>query len=194
MNFQALFDGLLAATALTMAWQFRHRWPALQLACALLGIAATLGALRFSGVLPLPAWHQFFSMLGAGVGLPLLAWAATQPASALAAEACFAWIAAVVAAVLCILVVLVGQWKPWTSVCALAAAIGWMVHGLRRGPKTHAFTGLLLLLTLLAFANKTSVGSLLPGDLLHIGLTLTLLRVVMHMRMPDHVTAAQNSA
>jgi len=189
MNLQALFDGLLAATALTMAWQFRRQRPALHLACALLGIAATLGALRFSGVLPLPAWHQFFSMLGAGVGLPLLAWASTQPGSAMAAQARFAWIAVVIASVLCILVVLVGQWKLWTSVCALAAAIGWIAYGLRRGPRAQALTGLLLLLTLLAFASKTSAGPLQPGDLLHIGLTLTLWRVFRHVRKPDPAPA-----
>ena len=83
--------------------------PAMRLACLLLGSAAVLGTLRFSGVLPLPPLHQFVSMLGAGVGLPLLAIAVVWPHSAVATERRFTWIFAVIAAVICILLVLMVQ-------------------------------------------------------------------------------------
>jgi hypothetical protein len=174
MNLQAFFDGLLAATAFYVAWGPARAAPALRLGCYLLGSAAVLGTLRFSGLLPLPQWHQYFSMLGAGVGLPLLAIAATQPSSAVASQNRFAWIFAIAAAAMCTVLVYVAQIKLWTSVCAIATALAILVHGTMRKKLLWASAGLLMLLTLLAFATKLQVGSLLPGDILHIGLALTL--------------------
>ncbi len=174
MNLQAALDGLLAVFALWLAWQAGPKAPALRLGCVLLGIAAVLGTLRFSGLLPLPAWHQFFSMLGAGAGLPLLAIAMTQPHSAVGRQRRFAWIFAVTAAVVCTLVVMVVQWKLWASVCALAAAMSMLIWGIRHQQGAVTATGLLMLVTLVAFAAKVQVGPLQPGDILHLGLTLVL--------------------
>lgn len=52
MNLQAGFDGLLALAALWVALGPARQRPALRLACLLLGSAAVLGTLRFSGLLP----------------------------------------------------------------------------------------------------------------------------------------------
>jgi hypothetical protein len=175
MNLQALLDGLLAVTAFYVAWQAGRSAPALRLSATLLSEAATLGALRFSGVLPLPPLHQYVSMLGAGVGLPLLALAVTQPTSAVAAQRRFAWIFAVLAAVACTLAMVVAQLKWWTPVCAIAAAVAIVAYGVARKQGAVVATGALLLLTLVAFATRVQAGLLQPGDLLHIGLTLTLL-------------------
>lgn len=177
MNLQALFDGLLAVTAFYVAWQAGRSAPALRLSATLLGVAATLGALRFSGVLPLPPLHQYVSMLGAGVGLPLLALAVTQPASAVAAQRRFAWIFAVFAAVACTLAVVVAQLKWWTPVCAIAAAVAIVAYGVVRKQGTMVAIGALLLLTLVAFATRMQAGPLQQGDLLHIGMAMTLLAV-----------------
>ena len=174
MNLQALFDGLLAVTAFYIACGLTGTRPALRLGCFLLGSAAVLGTLRFSGVLPLPQLHQYFSMLGAGVGLPLLAIAATQPTSAVASQRRFAWIFAVIAAVVCTLLIYVVQFKLWTSICAIAAALALLAHGAMRKELLLATAGLLMLLTLLAFAAKVQAGSMQPGDILHMGLALTL--------------------
>jgi hypothetical protein len=175
MNLQALLDGLLAVTAFYVAKQAAPTAAALRLSGYILGIAATLGALRFSGLLPLPQWHQFFSMLGAGVGLPLLAIAVTQSTSAVAAQRRFAWIFLVIAAVACTLVVMVAQLKVWVSICAVVAALAILIHGLLHKQWVTVITGLLLLATLIAFAVKVQLGPLQSGDLLHIGLALTLL-------------------
>jgi lysylphosphatidylglycerol synthetase-like protein (DUF2156 family) len=175
MNLQALLDGLLAVTALYVAKQAAPTAPALRLSGCLLGIAATLGALRFSGLLPLPPLHQFFSMLGAGVGLPLLAIAVTQSTSAVAAQRRFTWIFAVIVAVVCTLVVMVAQLKAWASISAVVAALAILTHGIFRKRFVIAMTGLLMLTTLIAFAAKAQLGPLQSGDLLHIGLALTLL-------------------
>jgi hypothetical protein len=174
MNLQALFDGLLAVTAFYIACGLPRTRPALRLGCLLLGSAAVLGTLRFSGVLPLPQLHQYFSMLGAGVGLPLLAIAATQPTSAVASQRRFAWIFAVIAAVVCTLLIYVAQFKLWPSICAIAAALALLTHGAMRKQLLLASAGLLMLLTLLAFAAKVEAGSMQPGDILHMGLALTL--------------------
>ena len=103
MNWQAAFDGLLALAAFWVVLGPGRHLPALKLGCLLLGSAAVLGTLRFSGLLPLPQLHQFVSLLGAGVGLPLLALALVAPAGAVATQTRFTWIFAVVAAVLCVL-------------------------------------------------------------------------------------------
>lgn len=174
MNLQALFDGLLAMTAFYIAWGPARTAPALRLGCLLLAVAAVLGTLRFSGLLPLPLLHQFFSMLGAGVGLPLLALAVTQPTCAVASQRRFAWIFAVIAAVVCTLVVMVMQWKLWTSVCAILAALSIVGFGVSRKLWLPFSTGLVMLATLVAFAGKMTLGHLLPADLLHVGLSVTL--------------------
>lgn len=175
MNWQALFDGLLAAVAIWVVLKPAQHLPAMRLACLLLGSAAVLGTLRFSGVLPLPPLHQFVSMLGAGVGLPLLAIAVVWPHSAVATERRFTWIFAVIAAVVCILLVLMVQFKLWTSVCAIVSALGIVGSALARKRWPVLAAGLCILFALLAFAAQLRAGPLLPGEFLHIGLALGLL-------------------
>ena len=72
MSSLAYTDGLLA---LVCVWVLtRASLPlALRMAAAILGAAAVLGVLRFSGLYPLPPWHQFASLMGASVAFPLLA-------------------------------------------------------------------------------------------------------------------------
>ena len=175
MNWPALFDGILAVVALGFACISSRNMPALRMACLILGSAAVLGTLRFSDLLPLPALHQFVSMLGAAVGLPLLAIAVVQRGSAVATQRRYTWIFAVVAAVVCTVLVMVVQFKAWAALCALLSALAIVVGGLarRRGLTTAA--GLLILLALGAFAGKVSFAVFQPGDFLHIGLSLGLL-------------------
>ena len=175
MNLQALFDAVLAMVCLALAFDASKARPAWRLSQLLLAAAAILGALRFSELLPMPSLHQFFSMLGAGVGLPLLAMAVIQPDSAVATQRRFAWIYAIVAATACIFLVMVAQIKAWTAVCALLSALYILVLAVKNQKKLTALGGLLLLMTLTAFALKLNVPPLLPGDLLHIGMSLSLL-------------------
>jgi lysylphosphatidylglycerol synthetase-like protein (DUF2156 family) len=175
MNWQALFDGILAVVAFGVLALAAPSRPSLRMACMLLGTAATLGTLRFSGLLPLPALHQFASMLGAGVGLPLLAIAVSQPNSAVATQRRYAWIFAVVAAVVCTVLVMVAQLKAWAAICAVMATLTIVISGISRRQGVTAIAGLLMLLALGAFAAKLQFGALQPGDFLHIGLALGLL-------------------
>ena len=175
MNLQALFDAVLAMVCLALAFDASKVRPAWRLGQLLLAAAAILGTLRFSELLPMPSLHQFFSMLGAGVGLPLLAMAIIQPDSAVATQRRFAWIFAIVAATACIFLVMVAQIKAWTAVCALLSALCILVLAIKNQKKLTALGGLLLLMTLTAFALKLNVPPLLPGDVLHIGMSLSLL-------------------
>ena len=170
MNWQAFFDACLAAVALWTAVHGAAARPAVRLGCMLLGLAAVLGALRFSGLLPLPPLHQVMSMLGAAVGLPLLAIAVIAPASVVASQTRYAWIFAVSAGVLCMLIVVVAGIKVWASVCALLAVVamagfaGWHRHWFLFS------AAVCMLAALLAFAAGITAGVLVPGDFLHIGL------------------------
>lgn len=174
MNLQAAFDGLLAAVALWLALGPARAWPALRLGALLLGAAAVLGTLRFSGWLPLPSLHQFLSLLGAGAGLPLLSLAVTRPTGAVARQTRYAWILAVCASVLCVLLVVVGGFKLWSSLCAFGSALAILVVAVRRRDGLAAAAGLCMVLAFGTFAAQLRLGPLQPGDFLHIGLAAAL--------------------
>lgn len=184
MNWHAFLDAVLAAVALYIGWQSDRSAPAMRMGCYLLAGAAVLGALRFSGLLPLPELHQFLSMLGAGVGLPLLALAVCQPSSAVAAQRRYTWIFAVTATVICVLVVMVAQIKLWPSVCAIAAALAILAFGAARRQRRVATAGLFMTAALAAFAVKMQGGGLQPGDFLHIGLALSLIMLSARIASP----------
>jgi hypothetical protein len=182
MNQAALLDGLLALTAFWLAAVAWQRHPALRLGSLLLGAAATLGALRFSGLLALPQWHQYFSLLGAGAGLPLVAVALVAPDSAVARQPRYAWILACGACVVCTVLVVVLQVKVWSAATALGAAVAVLVASSRRRQIGLALAGSCMLAALLLFALKTRVPFLAPGDVLHLGLAVALLLVSWHHR------------
>jgi hypothetical protein len=175
MNWQAGGDGLLALAAFWVALGPGRRFPAVQLACLLLGSAAVLGTLRFSGVLSLPQLHQFVSLLGAGVGLPLLALALGAPAGAVARQRRFTWIFAVIAAVLCVLLGVVAGIKLWGSVCAFASALAIAAVAARRRDLLALGAGICMVLAFATFAAQVSAGPLRPGEFLHVGLALAML-------------------
>ena len=69
----AYTDGVLALISLWLLT--RSSLPlGLRIAAGTLGLAAVLGVLRFSGLYPIPQWHQFVSMLGACAAFPLRPW------------------------------------------------------------------------------------------------------------------------
>jgi hypothetical protein len=72
MNSLAITDGLLFFVTLLIAVGPKYP-PSIRLAAGLFSAAACLGVLRFTGVLPLPTMHAFFSGLGATAAYPLLA-------------------------------------------------------------------------------------------------------------------------
>ena len=175
MNTAAVCDGLLALVALALAWQWGGRYPALRLAGLILAAAATLGSLRFSGLLPMPALHQFLSALGAAVALPLLACVVIWPQGLLARQPRYAWIGAVVAAGICVVLVVVLELRAWTVACSLASALLILGVAVARRQYLAAGAGICLLLAFAAFIGGLQALGLQAGDFLHLGMASALL-------------------
>jgi hypothetical protein len=187
MNSLAITDGLLLVVTVYLALQ-RHLPIALRLACGVFGAAALLGVLRFSGVYPLPSWHQFASMLGAASAFPLLAVVVLWPDSLAARNTRFAWIVLCITAVIGVIVVGVGQKRIYSDALALLSLLAVCITLVRTRQWLGALGGILMLAALVLFALKISAGSLLvPGDLLHIGMAAGLL-LLSHMKPTETVT------
>lgn len=173
MNAAALFDGVLALVAFAVA-VYGGRSAAVRLGAVLLGCAAALGSLRFSGLLVLPELHQFASALGGAVGLPLLAIVAVWPAGGVATQRRYTWIFAVTAGAACVLVVVVGGFKLWASAWALLSALAMLAVGLRRRQPLGIAAAACLLAAFAAFLSQLRVLDLQAGDWLHIGMAAGL--------------------
>ena len=175
MNSLALTDGLLLVVTLYLALQ-RQQPIAFRLACGVFGVAALLGVLRFSGIYPLPSWNQFASMLGAASAFPLLAVTVLWPDSLAARNTRFAWIVLCITAVLGVIIVGVGQKRIYSDALALLSLLAVCITLVRARLWLSALGGVLMLAALVVFALKISAGTtLVPGDLLHIGMAAGLL-------------------
>lgn len=191
MNSLAITDGLLLIVTAYLALQ-RHLPIALRLACGVFGVAALLGVLRFSGVYPLPSWHQFASILGAASAFPLLAVVVLWPDSLAARNTRFAWIVLCITAVIGVIVVGVGQKRIYSDTLALLSLLAVCFTLIRARQWLGALGGLLMLAALVLFALKISAGSLLvPGDLLHIGMAAGLL-LMSFIKPTETVMARKN--
>ncbi|MEI7514378.1 MAG: hypothetical protein WCK81_03230 [Betaproteobacteria bacterium] len=186
MSSLALTDALLALVALWLA--SRAQAPvALRLACALFATASVLGVLRFSGVYPLPSWHQFASMLGAVAAFPLLAVAIVWPDALVTRSQRFAWIFLCLMAVLGVIVVGAGQKRLLADALALLSVLTILLTLLRQRQWRGALASAVMLLGLALFASKVGAGDVLvPGDLLHIGMALGLVGLGTLARWPQH--------
>lgn len=186
MSSLALTDGLLCLVTLWLA--SRTQAPvALRLACALFAAAALLGVLRFSGIYPLPTWHQFVSMLGAMAAFPLLAVAIVWPDALVTRNTRFAWIFMCFMAVVGVIVVGAGQKRVLADGLAVLSVLAILITLLRERQWRGALAAAVMLLGLALFARKVGAGDLLvPGDLLHIGMALGLLGLGTLPRWPEH--------
>lgn len=73
MNADALSDLVLLVVCAGVVWRNRSARPAVAVASALIGAAALLGVLRFSGVPLVWGPHRFASLLAACAAFPMLA-------------------------------------------------------------------------------------------------------------------------
>ena len=171
----AYTDGVLALVCLWLLSRASLPLGA-RIAAGTLGIAAVLGVLRFSGLYPIPQWHQFVSMLGACAAFPLLAVAVLWPDAAVARQLKFAAIFFIILAVIGVLAVGVAQKRVVVDALTVISVVAMMISLARGGRWPTALTTALMLAGLLLFAAKaTVVPALVPGDLLHIGMAIGLL-------------------
>jgi len=184
MSSLAYTDGFLTLVCL---WVLaRASLPlAVRMAAAVLGAAALLGVLRFSGLYPLVPWHQFASLMGASVAFPLLAVALAWPDSAVAQRLKFAVIFAVTMAVLGLLLVGVAQKRMFLDVLTVLSVLALLAVSLKRKWWASALASACMLTGLLLFAAKFSaVAWLVPGDFLHIGVALGLFGLAHSVSWP----------
>ena len=184
----AYTDGLLALVCLWLL--SRDGVPlGVRIATATLGIAAVLGVLRFSGLYPIPQWHQFVSMLGACAAFPLLAVSVLWPNAAVARQLKFAAIFFIGMAALGLLAVGVAQKRVVVDALTVISVVAMLVSLARGGRWPTALTTALMLAGLLLFAAKAAVvPALVPGDLLHIGMAIGLLGLGMSGLWQDAIT------
>ncbi len=170
----AYTDGILALICLWLLT--RASLPiGVRIAAGTLGLAAMLGVLRFSGLYPIPQWHQFVSMLGACAAFPLLAVAVLWPDAAATRQLKFASIFFIGMAVLGVLAVGVAQKRVLVDALTVISVVAMLISLARGGRWPTALTTALMLAGLLLFASKaTVVPGLVPGDLLHIGMAIGL--------------------
>jgi len=170
----AYTDGVLALVCLWLI--SRTSLPlGVRIAAGTLGIAAVLGVLRFSGLYPIPQWHQFVSMLGACAAFPLLAVAVLWPDAAATRQLKFASVFFIGMAVLGVLAVGVAQKRVLVDALTVISVVAMLISLARGGRWPTALTTALMLAGLLLFASKaTVVPGLVPGDLLHIGMAIGL--------------------
>ena len=175
MPSMAYTDGVLALICLLLLT--RASLPiGVRLVALVLGSAAVLGALRFSGAYPIPQWHQFVSMLGACAAFPLLAVAVIWPDAAVARSVKFAAIFFIVMAVIGVLAVGVAQKRILVDALTVISVVAILMSLARARRWPTALTTALMLAGLLLFAAKVNVVPwLVPGDLLHIGMSIGLL-------------------
>lgn len=188
MNYLALFDAILAATALWMAVRaFTRPQPvwALFWAGLIMGIAASLGALRFSGLWPAPQAHQLFSSLGAAVTLPLCAWACLAPTHRTVRSDRPALLLVLALGALDLIVLYALASSLWSSACALLSVLGLLVAAWRRRNAVLLLAALCVLGGLLSFVLQWAWPPLQAADFLHIGLALGLVLISLVALAPD---------
>ncbi len=170
----AYTDGLLALICLWLLT--RASLPlGVRIAAGTLGLAAVLGVLRFSGLYPIPQWHQFVSMLGACAAFPLLAVAVLWPDAAATRQLKFASIFFIGMAVFGVLAAGVAQKRVLVDALTVISVVAMLISQARGGRWPTAITTALMLAGLLLFASKAAVvPGLVPGDLLHIGMAIGL--------------------
>ena len=87
MNADALSDLVLLLVCGVVVWFHRRERPALAVAAGLIGLAAGLGVLRYSGWAEMLGPHRFASLLAACAAFPLLAAGLRWPDAPLATRA-----------------------------------------------------------------------------------------------------------
>jgi hypothetical protein len=145
-----------------------------RLAFGLIALASLLGVLRFSGVYPLPAWHELFTIWGGSAALPLLALSVRWPASRVAVHPHEAWLFLLTAMAAGLLLAGLARFRMYDQALGALAmlALVWTFWQVR------SWLGLvsmgLMLGGSMLFLLRMHVPGLEPGDFLHLGMALGL--------------------
>ena len=173
MNSLAMTDSLLLVVTFLIAIGAKYP-PSIRIAAGLFAAAACLGVLSFTGVLPLPTMHSFFSGLGATAAYPLLAVTFLFSGSVLTNQWRFSSIFAVIAGALG-LVASALEFGIWGNAIALISVAALVLRSIISRDALATVGAVSLLAAVILFALNVSFASLLkPGDFLHIFMALGL--------------------
>ena len=173
MNSLAITDSLLLIVTFLIAYGAKHP-PSIRIAAGLFAAAAFLGVLRFTGILPLPTMHSFFSGLGATSAYPLLSATFLFPSSVLANQWRFSSIFAVIAGALG-LVASALEVGIWANAVALTSVAALFLRSILFRDLLVLIGSMSLLAAVVLFALNVSFASLLkPGDFLHLFMAVGL--------------------
>ena len=173
MNSLAMTDSLLLVVTFLIAIGAKYP-PSIRIAAGLFAAAACLGVLRFTGVLPLPTMHSFFSGLGATAAYPLLAVTFLFSDSVLTNQWRFSSIFAVIAGALG-LVASALEFGIWGNAVAIISVAALVLRSIISRDALATVGAVSLLAAVILFALNVSFASLLkPGDFLHIFMALGL--------------------
>ena len=175
MNADALSDAVLALVTFSIAARLTRPHPALGTGCLLIGLAAAVGVLRYSGIDAALGPHRFFAIIAAGAGFPLLAIAVRWPHDPIAGHATAAARFAVIAGGVGVAMELAGAGL-WRQVVP-ALAVGLMlltVLTTPHGPRTSGVLLITLALSCAAAGLTLPVLGLSAAALLHYALAAGL--------------------
>jgi uncharacterized membrane protein YhaH (DUF805 family) len=174
MSSLAITDAILFLSAAWLASQLTlpigHR-----LALGLLGIAALLGFLKFSGLYPIHTWHRLFSIFGGSAALPMLAVCVFWPQSAVTNRRQYALIFLGVAALLGLAIGGLGQFRIYDQVLGALSMLIMLSLLVKKGDTRRSLGVVFMLAGSLLFLAKVNLPWLQPGDLLHLGMAIGLL-------------------
>jgi hypothetical protein len=172
MNGNAASDLVLALVCGWVVATKMARHPGLGLAALLIGAAAALGVLRFSGLEALAGAHRFASLVSACAGFPVLAWAVRWPQDPIAATGKGASRFALLAGGIGVGATVLGL-AAWGQGVALVSAMVIVVTAVQRREAVGIAGAVALVVGLAAAA----VGKAAPFNttvVLHLGLALAL--------------------
>ncbi|MFZ4742607.1 MAG: DUF6962 family protein [Limnohabitans sp.] len=190
----ALTDGLLCLSAAWLAWKSAGTLG-FRFACGLVAIPALLGFLRFSGLYPLEAWHQLFTIMSASAALPLLAISIQWPDSAVAQKRQFILIFLGSTMLLGLLISGLGKLRMYDQALGLLSMLAMLLFLIRHGEKIQIAGAVVMLVGSVLFVVKVSVPPwLAPGDWLHMGMALGLILIAPKLRATEESGALDNFA
>ena len=187
MSSLAVTDALLLLVTLSIIVSAKQP-PSVRIAAGIFAAAAMLGVLRFSGLLPLPTLHSFFSGLGAASAFPLLAASLLLSNSVVATQWRFASIFAVIAGAIGLIASAL-EFGRWGNAVALISVTTLVTRSLIARDALALIGAVSLLAALILFALGMSLASFLkPGDSLHLLMSLGL--ILLGKRAKDRAALA----
>lgn len=175
MSSLAITDAVLFVCAVYLTLQ-RGSPIGYRLAFGVLGLAALLGAFKFSGIYPVDSWHRLLSILGGSAALPLLAVCVKWPQSAVATQRQFALIFLGGSALLGLAIAGLGKLRVYDQALGALSMLVMLGLLIQLG-HTRRIVGVLSMLagSVLFLAKVKLAPWLLPGDFLHLGMAIGLI-------------------